>query len=37
MNCKYIFKGKSFSSELALDEYLLNFEELYKQFGDAVY
>ena len=35
--CTYILGDQKFKSELALDEYLLNNEEYYKQYGDEVF
>lgn len=37
MSCKYYLKGKEFSSEHALDEFLMTVESYYDQLGDEVY
>lgn len=37
MNCVYNLKGKKFNSEFALDEYLINIEDIYDKIGDEVF
>lgn len=37
MSCKYYLGNRTFKSELALDEYLMNVEKHYKEYGDEVF
>ena len=37
MICKYIYKGKTFNSEAELDDFLLEKDKYYKEFGDIVF
>lgn len=36
-NCKYILGGKTFNSEIELDDYLSEIKDLYKKYGDEVF
>lgn len=36
-NCKYIIGGKTFNSEIELDDYLSEIKDLHKKYGDEVF
>lgn len=37
MKCKYILNGRTFNSELALDNYLISTKKYYSKYGDVVF
>ena len=37
MNCKYIYKGYTFNSEIELDDFLISKKQYESEFGDLVF
>ena len=37
MNCKYIYKGYTFNSEIELDDFLISKKQYASEFGDLVF